>query len=395
MKNFTSNEENKHIALLIYKRIIGTITEEEIQELENWRKVNPRNEETYRHMLDMRFLEREYRRNQFVNSQRPLQDMKARIQRDKNLRRKPWRRAATMAIAASVAAIICISYFWNRPLSEMFNASLSAESLNISEITAGKTQATLTLNDGSEIILNADTTKTKQILAQAQKQRSTSNEATQINKLTTPRGGEFKIMLEDSTIVWLNAESQLIYPENFSKNERRVTVKGEAYFKVAKDSLRPFYVESAGMVVRVYGTEFNIHAYNEDSEIYTTLVSGSIALRPLKSTRSELILTPGHQAIFHKDDQSTHVRSVNTKIVTSWHEGRFSFEEQTLEQIMQTLSRWYNFKYEFKDKHLSNTIFKGSAPRYADLSEVLSILEKSGGISFKAQGEKIIISINK
>lgn len=178
--------------------------------------------------------------------------------------------------------------------------------------------------------------------------------------------------------MWLNAESQLIYPENFTDKERRVTVNGEAYFKVKKDSLRPFYVESAGMEVRVYGTEFNINAYAEDENVYTTLVSGSIALKPLHDTQAELVLTPGHQAIFQKDERSTFVRPVDTRAVTSWHEGRFSFEEQTLDQIMLTLSRWYNFDYEITDNRLAKTVFKGSAPRYSELSEVLSILEKSG-----------------
>lgn len=161
-----------------------------------------------------------------------------------------------------------------------------------------------------------------------------------------------------------------------------------------KDSLRPFYVESAGMEVRVYGTEFNISAYAEDENVYTTLVSGSIALKPLHDTQAELVLTPGHQAIFQKDERSTFVRPVDTRAVTSWHEGRFSFEEQTLDQIMLTLSRWYNFDYEITDNRLAKTVFKGSAPRYSELSEVLSILEKSGGINFRIKGEKIIITTN-
>ena len=148
------------------------------------------------------------------------------------------------------------------------------------------------------------------------------------------------------------------------------------------------------MTVRVYGTEFNIHAYTEDKQIYTTLGSGSIAMQPLDGSKAELVLTPGHQAIFHKKDFSTSIRSVDTQAATSWHTGRFSFEEQTLAQIMRTLARWYKFDYTFEDERLADIVFKGSAPRYANLSEVLSILEKSGGIKFGVKEEKIIISIN-
>ena len=214
----------------------------------------------------------------------------------------------------------------------------------------------------------------------------------QMQVLSTPARRTFHVTLADGTEVWLNAESQLVYPETFAGDERRVAVSGEAYFKVAKDSLRPFYVETGGMEVRVYGTEFNIQAYGDDAHVYTTLVKGSIALKPLRGSGGELVLTPGHQAVSRTDDQATFVRPVNAAAVASWHEGRFSFEEQTLGQIMQTLSRWYAFEYEFADPSLESTVFKGSAPRYGDLAEVLSILEKSGGIAFGVKGEKIIIT---
>ena len=137
--------------------------------------------------------------------------------------------------------------------------------------------------------------------------------------------------------------------------------------------------------------EVNINAYNEENCIYTTLVSGSIALRPLNDTHAELVLTPGHQAVFLKSDRSTRVRPVDTRAVTSWHDGRFSFEELTLQQIMTTLSRWYNFDFRFADERLVSTVFKGSAPRYAELAEVLSILEKSGGITFRVEGKTIVV----
>ena len=384
----------ERIVLLIYKRIIGTINAEESSELDAWRKANPKNDITYRKLTDIRFLEQEYRRLNIIDSTRPLADMKARIQkaeRPKRLRN----RIAVLVTVTTVAAMLCIGYFVNiRPSHEGAPLTI-ARQLEAANITVGKTQATLTLNDGTEISLNDDSLRNLRLIAQRQAQEKPADDLkTRINKLTTPRGGEFKITLEDSTEVWLNAESQLVYPENFNDGERRVTVTGEAYFKVAKDSLRPFYVKSSDMTVRVYGTEFNINAYAEENRIYTTLVSGSIALQPHNGSKAELVLTPGHQAIFLKSDRSTSIRSIDTHTVTGWHKGRFIFEEQNLEQIMRTLSRWYNFDYEFEDTRLADIVFKGSAPRYADLSEALSILEKSGGIGFRVQNEKIIITNN-
>ena len=222
--------------------------------------------------------------------------------------------------------------------------------------------------------------------------RTVSKKEKILNNLTTPRGGEFKITLEDGTQVWLNAESQLIYPDTFSANERRVILKGEAYFEVVKDEQKPFYVESNGQVVRVYGTEFNVRSYEEDADIYTTLVSGRVSLQSMNGNEAELILTPGKQAVFDKRQQSTSVRPVDTQVVTSWRRGMFVFEEQNLEQIMRDLSRWYNFSYEFKDTSLRETVFMGSVPRYGDFNEILEILEKSGGVKFRVKDRVVIIS---
>lgn len=384
----------ERIVLLIYKRITGTIRTEESAELEAWRKATPENDAVYRKLTDIRFLEHEYRRLHIIDPTRPLEDMKARIRKASHPKRRR-NRIVMLLTVTSIAAMLCFGYFVNiHPSHEEVPLTI-ARQLEAANITIGKTQAILTLDDGTEINLDDDSLRNIHLIAQQQAQEKPADDLkTRINKLTTPRGGEFKITLEDSTEVWLNAESQLVYPENFNNGERRVTVTGEAYFKVAKDSLRPFYVKSGDMTVRVYGTEFNINAYTEENRIYTTLVSGSIALQPHDGSKAELVLTPGHQAIFLKNDRSTSIRSIDTRTVTGWHKGRFIFEEQNLEQIMRALSRWYNFDYEFEDTSLANIVFKGSAPRYADLSEALSILEKSGGIGFRVQNEKIIITNN-
>lgn len=384
------NKNLNNISELIYKQIIGSITEEEFHELQEWRKSNPKNEETYRRLIDIHFLEKEYHKYKTIEHTRPLEDMKSRIQRERFPKQiRFWK--LTSAVAATLLFAVCSITLWNtfENRSETYTAKENISS-QIPDIEAGKTQAILTLNDGSTISLGADSTVNSQLIAR--RQSSSQNEAKKINNLTTPRGSEFMVMLEDSTKVWLNAESQLIYPESFDEKERRVKIKGEAYFQVAKDATRPFYVESSGITIRVYGTEFNINAYAEEKEVYTTLVSGSISLQHANESKSELVLTPGHQAIYNKDNKITSVKSVNTEAITSWHNGRFVFEEQTLEQIMKTLARWYNFEYEFDNENIRNTIFKGSAPRYANLSEVLSILEKSGGLKFRAKNDKIIIT---
>ena len=377
----------ERIGRLIYRRILGVITAEEVEELDFWRDANPANEVTYQKLLDTVFLEREYKRLRAVKVDRPLADMETRVRYKsvRGYRRLLWQVSSAAAVLLFITSTLL--YLNTRPdvvLSEKQETEMYA-----AQIRPGETKAVLTLNNGVELELGADQEKNQVAIQQI---RTVSKKEKILNNLTTPRGGEFKITLEDGTQVWLNAESQLIYPDTFSANERRVILKGEAYFEVVKDEQKPFYVESNGQVVRVYGTEFNVRSYEEDADIYTTLVSGRVSLQSMNGNEAELILTPGKQAVFDKRQQSTSVRPVDTQVVTSWRRGMFVFEEQNLEQIMRDLSRWYNFSYEFKDTSLRETVFMGSVPRYGDFNEILEILEKSGGVKFRVKDRVVIIS---
>ena len=212
------------------------------------------------------------------------------------------------------------------------------------------------------------------------------------SSVIVPEKGEYFVILSDGTKVWINSDSELEFPNRFGEDIREVKLKGEAYFRVARNEEKPFYVESDGQLVRVYGTEFNIRTYEEDAAVYTTLISGSVALQAAGKLNAELFLTPGRQAVFDKKEASAFVRTVDTEVVTGWRRGLFVFEEQNLGQIMAALARWYNFDYEFTDNVLSETVFMGSVPRYGDFNEVLEILEKSGGVKFRMNGKTVTVS---
>ena len=271
----------------------------------------------------------------------------------------------------------------------------------LASIRHGETKATLTTDSGKKVVLGSSVESNEKAINSLKKEsnntvvikeKSIDADRIAINNLEIPRGGEFHIILEDSTEVWLNAESSLKYPDHFKDDCREVEITGEAYFKVAKDAKRPFYVNTAGHKVMVYGTEFNIFSYDDEQYVYTTLVSGSISLQPNDNSNTELFLTPGHQAIYAKEDNSTFVQPVKTDVVTSWKDGMFVFENKTLEQIMRQLSRWYDFTYKFKDAKVANTEFMGKVPRYGKFGDVLDILEKSGNLKFEVNKRQIMIS---
>lgn len=384
-------KREEELAGLIYRRILGTITPEEAEVLDEWRKIGAANETTYRRLMDTAFLERECRRIKAVNTSRPLADMQSRIGVCEDRRRiHLWYRAG---VAAAVAGLIFWGVSWFIPQSVQPLTEQQTTEMYASQIRPGETKAVLTLENGATVGLGADNGENEAVVRQKRTEAKKGKpEEQKLNQLTTPRGGEFRITLADGTQVWLNAESQLSYPDTFRTDERRVILNGEAYFQVARNEQKPFYVESDGQLIRVYGTEFNVRSYREDEEIYTTLVEGSVALQADNGANAELFLTPGHQAVFDKQTASVYIRPVDTGVVTSWRKGMFVFEEQNLGQIMAELSRWYDFDYEFTDNVLSETVFMGSVPRYGDFNDVLEILEKSGGVKFRMKERTVIVS---
>lgn len=385
-----NHKKVEHISQLIYRQIVGMqLSEAEERELNEWRGQDARNEATYQRLLDEKFRELERRRQQLVDIERPLREMKARIgttRRRVALYR--WTTYAAVALALVALSFTAWSYYhtthrpmrWDEATSQTWYAD---------QIRPGQTRAVLTLDDGSTLPV-ADEQQVADEISKHQAQGQTAA-SPRLNTLKTPRGGEFKITLEDGTEVWLNADSKLTYPESFGGKERKVALQGEAYFKVAKDSLKPFLVETKGPVVKVYGTEFNVCAYEEDRRTYTTLVSGSISLLSANGSNAELKLSPGSQATFDKRREKTYVHTVNADVVTSWRKGVFVFEEFSFEQIMQTLSRWYDFTYEFRTPELKETVFMGTISRYADFKDVLQILEKSGKLRMRVKGRHVII----
>ncbi|MBR1462280.1 MAG: FecR domain-containing protein [Prevotella sp.] len=382
-------EEQNLITWLICKQMIGEITEEEQQVLNAWRSENKYNEAAYQRLMDTDRQAMEYRRSKLTDYHRPLDDMKRRLGIGEETADKSQARSAFIYRIVSAAAVVLLifgaAYYWIQ--SQVQPENTKQPTIAKVEIMPGRTQAVLTLDNGKQVELGSDVQMNTQAIAEV-----TNGEAVAFNDLTTPRGGEFKVTLEDGTEVWLNADSRLRYPETFEGNERRVEVTGEAYFKVAKNAEKPFYVVSGGQEVRVYGTEFNVHAYDDEATIFTTLVEGSISLRPVNGNKSELMLTPGKQALFNKDEAAATVRNVDTEVVTSWRSGVFVFEDQNLEQIMRTLSRWYDFEYEFADQQVAATVFMGSIPRYGSFAEVVEIFKKLGGINLHQRGRKVVIS---
>lgn len=374
--------KEKEIARLILSYLSGSMTGEDEDALRQWRAENPSNEDIFREITENGHLEEEYVRTRSIDTSRPMADMRRRIRKSRSLSSGRWMLRFAGAAAVLVAGILIgMKFKADAPA----DTHLQAEDL-MAEIRPGQTKAVLTTSDG-EVFNFTGPQKATSVAS-----RKSLGDRIEINSLEIPRGGEFHIVLEDSTEVWLNAQTTLKYPEVFSDSLRMVEISGEGYFKVSRDSKRPFIVKTAGQTIKVYGTEFNVNSYEDDDEIVTTLVSGSIALTADLHSSNELLLAPGHQAVFSRKNDETAVKSVNTEVVTSWRNDMFVFDDLTLDKIMRQLSRWYDFEYEFLDGMAPGIVFKGRIPRYGKFGNALSILEMSGGLRFEVEGKKVYIS---
>lgn len=383
--------DSERMTDIVVRFIEGAATDKEKLILETWLEEDESHKAMIERLQDRHNLAEEYDRWEAIDVERPKLRMKKAV--------RPASRfvASVSTAAAAVLALLLIL----RPGDGSKPEDRSSVPVPdyIETIVPGQAMATLIQSDGSSVDLKNEDILVKSSPKPVQETVNSSNtreelETIACNVLNVPRGGEFHIVLEDSTEVWLNADSSLEYPESFSRAERRVKVSGEAYFKVHAEKDRPFYVSTAGQVVKVFGTEFGVNSYPEDTNVYTTLVSGKVGIFPEDLQSSMLFLSPNHQAVFSKAEDNIHVEPVNSKVVTSWKDGMFVFEDQTLKQIMIQLSRWYDFEYEFEDEDAEMIQFKGRIHRYGKFADLLEILEKAGGIRFSSKDNKILISKN-
>ena len=206
------------------------------------------------------------------------------------------------------------------------------------------------------------------------------------NVLSVPRSCEYRLRLADGTMVWLNSDSELRYPVNFAGRERRVFLKGEAYFDVARNMDMPFRVEAGEMEVEALGTEFNMNVYGDDGCLRTTLAEGKVRVS-YAATRQACILEPGEQALLEEGALS--VRQVDLRDVVGWKEGRFVFSDLPLEAIVRQLERWYDVEFDFFDPAAKYYRFTGVIMRHKSLQEVLALLEETTDVKFKTNANEI------
>lgn len=267
------------------------------------------------------------------------------------------------------------------------------------DISPGGNKATLTLNDGSTIVLDEMQTgsslqqgtiqvnKTDEgALAYASVSSNAIASAVQYNTVSTPKGGQYQVRLPDGTNVWLNAESSIHFPTSFTQKQRAVTITGEVYFEVAHLAKQPFIVTAGDTKVEVLGTHFNVMAYNNEAVVKTTLAEGSVKITDAGRTA---LLKPGEQIQLNAT-QFKLVKEVDVDAELAWKNGLFYFKEASIETVMKQLERWYDISVKFEGG-MPEKQFNGKVPRNVNLSELMEILSFYDDMKCSIDGNTVTI----
>lgn len=391
------------IAKIIANEKLGNLSTAEDETLQAWLAADTKNRELYHELRDDKKLAEVLKETDRYDAEKHYDAISRIINPAPKgkvvILRHKWTRIAAAVAFLVAGSFIAYALFIRKDTSRQM----------IGQIEPGTQKAVLTTSDNRIIMLGGlkqkavftdrnvtiiDTGSTLTYRAGSEADAEVS--AVAFNQLETPRGGEYALILPDGSTVKLNSQSRIRFPVSFNKRSREVELEGEAFFEVARSDEIPFTVSTRDMEITVYGTSFNVSAYDEDSYIQATLVRGSVGISlPGAENQVELILVPGQQAHYNKALNALDTKEVNTTLYTAWTKGLFVFENEPLEQILQKLARWYDCEVEFSDAALKTEPFTGELERYDTITKILELISIASDVGFRVEGRKVIVVSEK
>lgn len=307
--------------------------------------------------------------------------------------------------AAAITIVMGLSFMAYQMIG-LFDSTTSRKYTKTESIEPGTKSAKLILADGKSIELSKEklgniiednrvvvVNDSSELLAYKSKTQRHKNKLEsaklEYNTIVVPRAGEYSVRLSDGTVVFLNSESELRYPVHFNGKERRVYLKGEAYFNVKRNVKKPFRVQLNDMSVEVLGTSFNVNSYKENSAIQTTLVKGKVRVFENKNKNNSVILKPNQQAEFV--GKKLIVRDVDVEQYVSWKDGKFYFKDMTLEKVMIQMERWYGIDVFYMNQSIKDFPFTGVINKMHPAEEIFEMIEKVTEVKIRKKGKSIYI----
>jgi len=309
-------------------------------------------------------------------------------------------KTAWLSIAATIFLCLCgMGLFYK--LSKNTPLLVSLQTGELTDITPRADKPTLILADGKKIALNTDKegiiVQDKEyiyedgttILNKSSDITTNHPSSSKLNTIITPIGSQYMVIIPDGSKVWLNSASILKFPEEFGDN-REVYLSGEAYFEIKKNKEKPFFVRTDKQEIAVLGTQFNVSAYNGDVHAATTLLKGAVNVKSMppegKNSNFEkgMLLQPGQQVVTDNQYKSKLETNADTIQAMAWKEGLFVFNNESIEDIMKSLARWYPIDVKYQGD-LKNVRFVGNYSRAKGLLNLLENIETTGKVHFKIE----------
>ena len=372
---------------IIERKLEGVLSSDEEIRFREWVEASEKNE-VYFHKL-----ETFYKENGFVK-EITGQDVDMswgkfteQLKEEKRRKRRRLRYWAISGVAACLLVGVLISTWMGGD-----NSVLSEETKTI---VAGGSKAVLWLSNGEKVELenNVDELKEASVrivnsgsVLSYEKNQDTVLKGRVMNKVETPRGGEYGITLADGTRVYLGALSKIEYPVAFDGAKRVVKASGEVYFDVARDTAHPFVVEMTNLDVEVLGTSFNVRDYADEDYVEATLVSGKIKVNAGKES---CILEPNYQAVLDKKNNTLETKEVDVSEFVDWKSGKLNVRNRRLEDILNRLSKWYDVYVFYVNEEAKDIRFYANIDRYSDMNELLDKFEKTGQVELRVKGNVI------
>ena len=376
--------DNNYIRRLIQLDLVGGLSPEEKGKLEDW--IN----ESEEHRLLFCKIKKQLSINEIRNYlQTDVEDAWKKV-REKTFGAPPVRpriRPKWLKYAAVVLPVLLSITLWYTWKEEMKNKQATVARLNPVLTLDNGEKYQLDPEEQTEIYVDEEV-KAYQAGGGLIYDTTARQEENKYNRIEVPRGSEYWIVLPDGTRVWLNAATELKYPVAFHAKERRVYLKGEAYFEVAPDKNRPFYVETEEVKIRVLGTVFDVNTHYTRG-VRTVLVEGAVALE--WGDQKEIRMKPGELADFDRTTTEVTLKEVDVTSYISWKEGYFVFEDEPLEEIMHTLSLWNDKEFLLVGKRSRTLHFSGHIKRYERIETILSAITDVTGVEFRMNGQIILI----
>ncbi len=312
-----------------------------------------------------------------------------------------YRRRRILLRLVSVSAVVLLAV---GSLLLFFPSSVRRSSVdNLADLMAGQGQngVTLILSNGKQVELGKGITCEEQgvniysdssgIIYQEQDRRM-QQDSIGYNELIVPVGGEYRLLLSDSSHIILNADSRLRYPVRFAAASREVWISGEAFLQVAPNPAQPFVIHTQVTDIQVLGTEFNVSAYENEAVTEITLVRGKVRV---KVNGKQEDLNPGYQVKVDHATMQVENKKVNVYDYVAWKDGLLLFDDIPLEQLMLRLGRWYNIHFEFRHEELKWKKFTGGFKRYEGIEKILEMIGKVNDVDFCVENGKVVMDWKK